>query len=406
MQRTVKIAIKVPDNFLEFMETCSLMYNEYINWCFKTKSHDKVKAHRELYSFFRKKYPNVPSGLIQTIRDNALESIKSLKSKKITSKPVKKPHSAIRYNKTTMNVIKPNSKYNKSNEKLLTFACPNGLRFKQNIIIPSWFLKKYSEFNFQAGNICYNFIKKQFYVDLTYIAPDVIKKEFHINKIIGVDRGLYNIIAISDGLKINSKQIRKNKRRYLYIRKKLQAKGTLSAKRKLRKRSGKEARFSLNQNHIISKMLVNLPYDIFVLEDLTNIVNRSKNLGKKNNKMFRDWTFYQLERLLIYKTEALGKSIVKVDARYTSQKCSECGNIDKNSRNKDKYCCVKCGHTEHADTNAAKNIKNNYLTSLLAFSKKENGQKQAAINQPNGQISNNCLMYQQKSALKILHTKC
>jgi transposase len=42
---------------------------------------------------------------------------------------------------------------------------------------------------------------------------------------------------------------------------------------------------------------------------------------------------------------------------YTSQRCSKCGNVSKESRYKENYTCVKCNHTEDADVNAAKNIE-------------------------------------------------
>ncbi|MDR1868289.1 MAG: transposase, partial [Treponema sp.] len=60
--------------------------------------------------------------------------------------------------------------------------------------------------------------------------------------------------------------------------------------------------------------------------------------------------------------------------RYTSQKCNRCGTIDKKSRNKSRYVCKHCGHTDHADVNAAKNIRDKYARS------KQSGQ--AAFNQP------------------------
>ena len=217
--------------------------------------------------------------------------------------------------------------------------------------------------------------KKKLKVSLIFEAPDTLPIQ-NSNRIVGVDRGLYNITSLSDGQLYNAKQVRKQKRKFLYVKRQLQAKSTRSAKRKLQKRSGREKRFSLNINHIISKWLANQPYDIFVLEDLKGI--RKQRKGKILNGWLSNWTFYQLEQLLEYKALALGKQIVKVDARYTSQKCSNCGIIEKSNRNKSKYFCSKCGYAEHADINAAKNIKTNYFLSLA-----EKNNEQVAVNQPN-----------------------
>ena len=103
-----------------------------------------------------------------------------------------------------------------------------------------------------------------------------------------------------------------------------------------------------------------MPYDIFALEDLKGI-RKQKSKGKKLNKWLSNWTFWQLEMLLTYKLEAIGKQLFHVDARYTSQKCSNCGQIEKTNRKGSHYHCDRCGHREHADINAAKNIRNNLL---------------------------------------------
>ncbi len=63
------------------------------------------------------------------------------------------------------------------------------------------------------------------------------------------------------------------------------------------------------------------------------------------------------ERVLKYKLEASGGSLVKVPAQYSSQTCFECKVIDKASRNGETFACVACGHSNHADLNAAKNLK-------------------------------------------------
>jgi putative transposase len=62
--------------------------------------------------------------------------------------------------------------------------------------------------------------------------------------------------------------------------------------------------------------------------------------------------------LLVQRTEdkAPGR-IEKVKAAYTSQRCSDCGWIDKNSRNSQaRFLCINCGFTCNADHNASMNI--------------------------------------------------
>lgn len=53
----------------------------------------------------------------------------------------------------------------------------------------------------------------------------------------------------------------------------------------------------------------------------------------------------------------LKREFVRVDPAYTSQTCSECGNVSKESRRtQSKFVCVSCGFELNADINAAKNI--------------------------------------------------
>lgn len=59
-----------------------------------------------------------------------------------------------------------------------------------------------------------------------------------------------------------------------------------------------------------------------------------------------------------YKVEEYGGSLTKVDPAYTSQKCSACGCVAKESRKSQSiFECVSCGHSENADVNASKNIR-------------------------------------------------
>ena len=50
--------------------------------------------------------------------------------------------------------------------------------------------------------------------------------------------------------------------------------------------------------------------------------------------------------------------VVKVRAARTSQECRACGHAEPANRpDRDTFCCVQCGHTNHADLNASDNIE-------------------------------------------------
>jgi len=348
MQRTISLKIDLPAEFADYLATCATIFNKYVAWSFDTKSYNKSKAHQELYSVLRKEYPDVPSAIIQSIRDTALESVKALKFK---FRPFKKPTSHVRYDKRTISLRGDQLSIGWSGDK----------RIKQIIKLPKFFKDRYADWKFQAATIGYDRFKKCFKANLIFDAPTPSELG---DRSVGVDRGLYNIVSLSDGFRYASNGIRKVKREVLFLKKQLQTKGTRSAIRKLKKLSGYEKRFSLNENHKISKQLVSMPYDVFVLEDLKGI-RKQKSKGKVLNKWLSNWSFWQLEQLLGYKAEAVGKKIVKVDARYTSQKCSNCSQIEKKNRNGSHFECDRCGYREHADVNAAKNIRNNLICAAV-----------------------------------------
>lgn len=64
----------------------------------------------------------------------------------------------------------------------------------------------------------------------------------------------------------------------------------------------------------------------------------------------------QLLRMIAYKAEDAGRQVIAVDPRHTSQTCHQCGHVDKANREGVTFHCLGCGHTAHADVNAARNI--------------------------------------------------
>ena len=89
------------------------------------------------------------------------------------------------------------------------------------------------------------------------------------------------------------------------------------------------------------------------------IENPGRNVKAKTgvNKAILDQRWGELKRQLGYKQSWRGGLLVVVPPQHASQKCSECGYVGSDNRpSQAAFRCQACGHTESADTNAAKNI--------------------------------------------------
>jgi putative transposase len=60
--------------------------------------------------------------------------------------------------------------------------------------------------------------------------------------------------------------------------------------------------------------------------------------------------------MLSYKAESAGKTLIKVDPRNTTQRCSSCGSIVKKKLSDRVHQCHYCGFSSERDYNAARNI--------------------------------------------------
>ncbi|WP_330272230.1 RNA-guided endonuclease TnpB family protein [Lentzea sp. NBC_00516] len=180
-----------------------------------------------------------------------------------------------------------------------------------------------------------------------------------VNGFLGIDMGIVNLATTSDGDRMSGARLNRYRRRQQRLRKRLQAKKTSSARRLLKKRRRKENRFAADVNHQISKRIVAEAERTgrgIAVEQLTGIRDRVR-LRKPQRATLSSWAFAQLGRFLAYKAEQAGLAFVQVDPAYTSQRCSDCGVIDKkNRRSQASYVCGRCGFVGHADHNAARNI--------------------------------------------------
>ena len=70
---------------------------------------------------------------------------------------------------------------------------------------------------------------------------------------------------------------------------------------------------------------------------------------------------------LDYKAQRRGKLFIKVPPHHSSQECSHCGHTHPDNRaDQARFVCTSCGHTENADTNAAKVLAKRGVRLLLA----------------------------------------
>jgi IS605 OrfB family transposase len=218
------------------------------------------------------------------------------------------------------------------------------------------------------SDLVYNKHKGCFYLLAVCDIPDPDAQQ--LDDYLGVDLGEKNIATTSDGEIMTNEVVETNRQRHQRMRRELQLKGTKSTRRKLKALSGKQRRFQADVNHQISKRLVATAQRTnrgIALEDLTGIHTQTRVKGKERRAQRSNWSFAQLRTFIEYKAKMAGIPVGIVDPAYTSQRCSVCGHIEAaNRKSQGEFLCCACGHTAHADVNAAKNISGLQSISLMS----------------------------------------
>jgi IS605 OrfB family transposase len=186
--------------------------------------------------------------------------------------------------------------------------------------------------------------------------------------VVGVDRGVNYLAVATDGQRsqfFGGRRVKHLRNRYKNTRASLQQKkakkNTRSIRRRLKRLSGKEARFMRDTNHRVSHHIIRFAQatgnPTIAIEKLDGIRENTKGWQKPQRSDANAWAFYQLEQFLQYKAADLGFEMVEIEAKNTSKGCSRCGYADKSNRNGHRFACKACGYSLHADLNAARNIR-------------------------------------------------
>lgn len=163
-------------------------------------------------------------------------------------------------------------------------------------------------------------------------------------KAVGIDMGYKKLLATSEGEIIGSAEMEAIYEKI--CRKKPNSK---AYKRALRERD-------ILINYFCNKIPLDEVKTVYV-EKLRNVKKGSKYNHNFRKKLKR-WSYKKTKYKLGLMCETRGIKLEEVPPAYTSQKCSGCGAIHKESRKDEKFKCIGCGYEIDADYNAAINILN------------------------------------------------
>lgn len=325
---------------LETLETTNTACNEISQVAWQERTFNQFGLQKLVYTFIRE-----TTGLTAQVVVRAISKVADAYKVDKKSKRTFRPHGGIAYDARILRWFLPK-------QEVSIWSTGGRLR------IP--FVGGQRQLELLAGqrgetDLC--LIDGEFYLFATCEVEEPSPDD--VDGFLGVDLGIANIAVDSTGTVHQGKSIKAIRYRHRQLRRKLQAKGTKSTRRRLRKLSGKEKRFATDTNHVISKRIVEKAKCTgqgIAVEELTGIRGRVK-ARKSQRSTLHSWSFFQLRSFIEYKAKQVGVPVVLVDPRNTSRTCPCCGHIDKANRpSQSKFLCVDCGYSGLADYIAAVNI--------------------------------------------------
>lgn len=208
--------------------------------------------------------------------------------------------------------------------------------------------------------------------------PTIRDKQFQDCKTIqGADVGINKLVALSDGTMIANPRFLKKAQRRLAIRQRRvsrKKKGSNKCKKAVQNLSRTHQKIRRQRTDYQWKAAIKIAQnaDITVFEDLNvkNMKARCKpkldpsngkylNNGQRAkaglNQAISDASWHSLRLKTKHQASKLGNKVIEVNPRHTSQECPVCHHVSPKNRNKEKFICEECSHSDDADTNGAVN---------------------------------------------------
>ena len=209
---------------------------------------------------------------------------------------------------------------------------------------------------------------RRLFVNLTYEVELATLPESEAA--VGVDMGVSDRLALSNGEHVGRRRKPNAKLRRAQRRLSTCKKGSHRWRKRravLANQQHRERIRNRNECHRITTDLVRR-FGLIAVEDLAiknmtrsaagTLENPGTGVAQKRglNRSISEQTWGMIRHQLTYKAGWAGREMVVVDPRFTSQRCSGCGTVSAEHRQRKRYNCAECGMTEDADVNAARNV--------------------------------------------------
>ena len=200
MQRTINLRIPYDKDIVDTLESATFAYNEACRTGFDNRVKNKNKLHHLVYYHIRESHPELPSDLVcQQIR----RACESLSAVKFHHCPFGKNLYA-RYTRNTCTYF--------GSTHILSISTING-RKKIPIEIPEWARTRYDGWKFVNIGVSYRKGRLTVHFVIGHDTP-----EPKGDRVLGLDRGIINIVTCSDNSFYNSKHLKNVKGRYQHLK--------------------------------------------------------------------------------------------------------------------------------------------------------------------------------------------